>query len=105
MKLPLLAVTTLNLAFGSVRVEGADVKGVATVDIANLSGAPQHLASGFLYGIPIKQNQVPDHFYTDMGFNYGRSGGGSQPEPARGWVYGRHEFIVSFVLRSLVWIY
>ena len=73
------------------------MKGMVTVELGNLSGVPQHLASGFLYGIPIKQNQVPDHFYTDMGFNYGRSGGGSQPEPARGWVYGREEFIVGLI--------
>ena len=89
-----------SVGLDSDRVKRSDVKGTATVHLGKPSGTPQHIAAGFLYGIPIKQNQVPDHFYTEMGFNYGRSGGGSQPEPARGWVYGLDEFTVSFALRS-----
>ena len=38
-------------------------------------GAPKHLAAGVLYGIPDVLNQIPDHFYQEMGFNYARIGG------------------------------
>ena len=99
--LSLLAASAANVAFGDVHSQRANVRGMATVNVGETAGDPQHLASGFLYGIPIRQNQVPGHFYTEMGFNYGRSGGGSQPAPARGWVYGFDEFIVSYDLRSL----
>ena len=92
-------------AFGSVlqpdRVIRQDVKGTATINLATPIGTPEHIAAGFLYGIPIAQDQIPDHFYTDMGFNYGRSGGGSQDEPARGWAFGTTEFTVSFSFLSL----
>lgn len=71
------------------------ILGTATVNLASPIGTPQHLAAGFLYGIPDAANQVPDHFYTDMGFNYGRAGGSQLGSPARGWVYGTTEFNVS----------
>lgn len=79
---------------GIDRVKRDTVQGTATVDLAAPSGAPSHLASGFLYGIPDRQNQVPDHFYRDMGFKYGRNGGAQLPAPARGWVFGVNEFNV-----------
>jgi hypothetical protein len=43
--------------------------------LGNNTGSPEHLASGFIYGIPDTQDQIPDHFYTDIGFNYARAGG------------------------------
>lgn len=89
-----LAAGALGVALEPYRVERA-IKGTATINLATAIGTPQHLAAGFLYGIPIAQGQVPDHFYTDMGFNYGRAGGGSEPAPARGWAYGSTEFTVS----------
>ena len=36
----------------------------ATVDLAASKGAPKHIASGFIYGIPDKENQIPDHWYA-----------------------------------------
>jgi hypothetical protein len=93
-----LAIGALGLALGPDPVRRQDVKGTATINLATPIGTPQHLGSGFLYGIPIAQDQIPDHFYTEMGFKYGRAGGGSEPAPARGWAYGSSEFTVSFDL-------
>ncbi|KAF4978136.1 hypothetical protein FZEAL_5434 [Fusarium zealandicum] len=53
--------------------------GVATVDLKAETGPPRQLASGVLYGIPDQPNQIPDHFYKDIGFNYGRGGGSQLP--------------------------
>ncbi|KAF7553907.1 hypothetical protein G7Z17_g3295 [Cylindrodendrum hubeiense] len=53
--------------------------GVATVDLSVETGPPRHLASGILYGIPDQPDQIPDHFYEDIGFNYGRGGGSQLP--------------------------
>lgn len=60
----------------------------ATVDLTTNArrGAPQNLASGFIYGIPDNPTQIPDHFYSDMGFNYARIGGAQLD--AGGWVKG-----------------
>ena len=68
--------------------------GTATVDLAIPQGTPVHHASGFLYGIPDEPDQIPDHFYTDIGFRYSRAGGSQLPAPARGWVWGVDEFQV-----------
>ncbi|KAF2481040.1 glycoside hydrolase superfamily [Neohortaea acidophila] len=64
----------------------------ATVNLADQIGTPEHLAAGFLYGIPDTANQVPSYFYTQMGFQGTRAGGSQLPAPARGWVYGENEF-------------
>jgi hypothetical protein len=77
-----------------------DALGTATVDLASPQGTPQHLASGFIYGIPDTPNQIPDHFYSDIGFKYTRAGGSQLPAPARGWVHGVDEFNVR--LRSII---
>lgn len=58
------------------------------------TGAPQHLASGLLYGVPDTQNQVPDHWYMDIGFNYLRAGGAQVGAPGRGWIWGKTEYKV-----------
>jgi hypothetical protein len=86
-------------------VKRQNVLGTATVNLAVAQGTPSHLASGFLYGIPDAANQVPSHFYTDMGFNYARAGGSQLPAPARGWVYGTTEFQVRKVvpISSQLW--
>jgi len=34
----------------------------ALVDLSISRGTPQHFASGFLYGIPDKEGQIPDHW-------------------------------------------
>lgn len=76
--------------------------GTATVSLAAPSGTPAYLASGFIYGIPDNgtsiSTQIPDHFYTDIKFNYNRAGGAQLPAPARGWVAGTTEFDVSWLI-------
>lgn len=73
--------------------------GTATVSLAQPSGTPSQLASGFIYGIPDNGSsisaQIPDHFYTDIKFNYCRAGGAQLPAPSRGWIFGVQEFDVS----------
>ncbi|EFX00271.1 hypothetical protein CMQ_7273 [Grosmannia clavigera kw1407] len=59
------------------------VSGTAVVDLGVSTGAPQQLASGVLYGIPDEASQIPDHFYTDIGFKYCRAGGAQLP--GQGW--------------------
>jgi hypothetical protein len=71
------------------------VAGTSTIDLSNNTGKPQHLASGILYGIPDTKNQIPDHFYTDIGFNYARAGGAQVAAPGRGWIWGLSEYKVS----------
>ncbi|KAL1964855.1 hypothetical protein VTN77DRAFT_6357 [Rasamsonia byssochlamydoides] len=64
----------------------------ATVDLNVKRGLPSHLASGFIYGIPDTPNQVPAHWYIDIGFRYGRAGGAQLGPPARGWIWGIDEY-------------
>lgn len=73
----------------TVRQTGA---GTAVVNLGNNTGSPAHLASGILYGIPDNQDQMPNHFFTDIGFNYARAGGAQEPAPARGWIWGLDEY-------------
>ncbi|KAF4336739.1 hypothetical protein FBEOM_9369 [Fusarium beomiforme] len=69
--------------------------GVATVDLTVQTGPPRHLASGILYGIPDKPDQIPDHFYKDIGFNYGR-GGGSQLPGTKGYAVSLEDYKARF---------
>ena len=66
----------------------------AVVNLNNNTGTPAHLVSGFIYGVPDTPNQIPDKFYTDMGFNYLRAGGAQVPAPGRGWIWGLQEYKV-----------
>lgn len=70
-----------------------DEDDTASVNLGVAKGSPQHLASGFIYGIPDTPDQIPDHWYEDIGFNYGRTGGAQLPEPARGWIWGHEEYL------------
>lgn len=90
-----LLVTASVTFSASLEREKRAIQGTATIDLAVPLGTPAHLASGLLYGIPDQLDQIPDHFYTDIGFNYGRAGGSQLSSPARGWVYGTTEFEVS----------
>lgn len=47
----------------------------AVVDLSTNRGGTKHLAAGFIYGIPDSETQIPDHWYTNMGFEYNRGGG------------------------------
>lgn len=66
----------------------------SVVNLSNVTGTPEHLASGFIYGIPDTPNQIPDPFFTEMGFNYARAGGAQTPAPGRGWIWGLSEYKV-----------
>lgn len=90
----LSTVSLLFAAFaaGSPLVQRATDTSV--VQLNNNTGAPGHLASGILYGIPDTPNQIPDHFYTDIGFNYARAGGAQVGAPGRGWIWGLTEYKV-----------
>ncbi|KAH7360654.1 glycoside hydrolase superfamily [Rhexocercosporidium sp. MPI-PUGE-AT-0058] len=70
--------------------------GTSVVNLNSNVGTPGHLASGILYGIPDTANQIPDHFYTDIGFNYARAGGAQVGAPGRGWIWGLSEYKVRF---------
>lgn len=82
----------LFLVFAAFAIVVVGLDNVATVDLSIKTGPPQHLASGFIYGLPDAPNQIPDHFYTDIGFNYGRAGGAQLDAPARGWIWGIEEY-------------
>ncbi|KAF8864063.1 glycoside hydrolase [Acephala macrosclerotiorum] len=90
----LLFLALATVVAGSPLVQRDTVTSV--VDLSNNTGTPAHLASGFIYGIPDTANQIPDHFYTDIGFNYGRAGGAQVPAPGRGWIWGLSEYKVRF---------
>jgi hypothetical protein len=66
----------------------------SVVTLSNNTGTPEQLASAFIYGIPDTENQMSDHFYTNMGFNYARAGGAQLPAPCRGWIWGLSEYKV-----------
>jgi hypothetical protein len=79
------------------------VVGVATVDVTLQTGPPRHLASGILYGIPDRPDQIPDHFYKDLGFNYGR-GGGSQLPGTKGYAVSLEDYKVYYIRATLVYV-
>jgi len=87
--LPLLFVASV---LGNPLSERAS--GTSVVNLGNNTGTPGHLASGILYGIPDTPNQIPDHFYKDIGFNYARAGGAQVGAPGRGWIWGLTEYKV-----------
>jgi hypothetical protein len=66
------------------------VSGTTTVTLSNNTGKPSQLASGYIYGIPDAPNQIPDHFYTDINFNYARAGGAQVGAPGRGWIWNEY---------------
>jgi hypothetical protein len=79
----------------------AAVAGTAEVDLSHNTGKSQHVASGFIYGTPDTPNQIPDHFYSDIGFGYGRAGGAQTP--GRGWIWGISEYKVKQNLTMEDW--
>lgn len=72
-----------------------EIKGTATVKLAEPSGTPQHWASGFIYGFPSNKDgsaseAIPADLVEGMGFNFCRAGG-AQMQDALGWVSGQYE--------------
>lgn len=99
LAIALLPCTTLGLVASQVKPRQASV--TATADLGVSLGAPQHLASGFIYGIPDTVGQVPNKFYTDIGFNYARVGGAQLAAPCRGWIWGLAEYRCRLLTSSL----
>ena len=66
----------------------------AYVDLDVTRGKPEHLASGWIYGIPDTfPNQIPNSWYTDVGFRWGKGGGGQLGRPGqRGWVVSLDDY-------------
>ena len=66
----------------------------AFVNLAVTRGRPEHLASGWIYGIPdVFPNQIPTSWYTDVGFRWGKGGGGQLGRPGeRGWVVSLDDY-------------
>jgi hypothetical protein len=94
--LALLAALPLCISAAPSLLPRQSSSDTATVDLTSGArrGAPQNLAAGVLYGIPDDPTQIPDHFYSDMGFNYARIGG-AQLE-AGGWVDGLETYYARF---------
>lgn len=95
----LISTLAAGLATGAVLEQRQSSSNTAVVDLSKSRGPNKHLASGFIYGIPdspANPNQIPDHFYTDIGFNYGRAGGAQLDAPCRGWIYGLNEYKCRF---------
>lgn len=72
-----------------------DAAGTATVHASEPSGAPENLASGFIYGLRSNEDgstnhDIPAELIEGMGFNYCRAGG-AQMADSLGWVAGEYE--------------
>ncbi|KAF5963930.1 putative glycoside hydrolase family 39 protein [Fusarium bulbicola] len=89
-----LVLAIFAFALGS----NADDSSTAYVDLANRVGPSSHNASAFVYGMPLNKtkNQIPDHFYSDIGIKYGRAGGAQLDKPCRGWSFGPDEYKCRF---------
>jgi hypothetical protein len=72
----------------------AQAQGTATVRLAQPSGSPQRVASGFIYGIPDNgtsvSTQIPEYLYRNIGFHSTRAGGAQLEAPNRGWAWGEY---------------
>ncbi|KAF4951709.1 hypothetical protein FSARC_12832 [Fusarium sarcochroum] len=96
----LLALATLpQLVLSSAIERRQTSSNMATVDLSKGRGPPQHLASGIIYGMPDSgfgqsPNQIPDHFYSDIGFNYARAGGAQINQG--GWIWGKAAYDARF---------
>ncbi|KAF2014204.1 glycoside hydrolase family 39 protein [Aaosphaeria arxii CBS 175.79] len=77
------------------RKPNPSVSGSAVVFLDQQTGETQQLASGWIYGIPDSPDQIPDKFYTEVGFRYGR-GGGSQLPDTRGWYRSKADYDARF---------
>ncbi|KAK0385958.1 hypothetical protein NLU13_7133 [Sarocladium strictum] len=94
-------VARLPQALGNTISARQGSSNTATVDLSVQRGSPQHLASGFIYGIPDdgfdeSATQIPSHFYSDIGFNYARAGGAQMS--AGGWIDGTTAYAARFQL-------
>ncbi|KAJ0361232.1 hypothetical protein COL26b_013796 [Colletotrichum chrysophilum] len=69
-------------------------EGTAVVNLAQTSGTPQHLASGFIYGLPDNADgsastAIPQELAVGTGYIYNRAGGAQLPSPSLGYASGQ----------------
>ncbi|CAL5872558.1 uncharacterized protein PFLUO_LOCUS6822 [Penicillium psychrofluorescens] len=88
----LLVSLVASSAAGAVSTKRDNNDGATYVNLASRKGPSQHLASGFIYGIPDTFGQIPSHFYENIGFQYGRAGGAQEGAPDRGWIWGLSDY-------------
>lgn len=96
--LKLLTLTLTGIAAAAseiVHLQGN--AGTATVRVAQPSGTPENLASGFIYGLRSNEDgsaneDIPSELIEGMGFNYCRAGG-AQMANSLGWVAGEYEVL------------
>jgi len=75
-----LAALASSVIANPLDVTVAAARNKAGTAIVNL----RNLASGALYGLPQDVDQIPSHFFTDIGFNFMRAGGSQLP--SKGWI-------------------
>jgi hypothetical protein len=72
--------------------------GIATVNIANITGPTSYLASGWIYGFPDNGTEadfaIPENFVRDVKFHSARAGGAQIP--AKGYVASLEDYIRRF---------
>ncbi|KAI8303587.1 hypothetical protein K4K61_006917 [Colletotrichum sp. SAR11_59] len=69
-------------------------EGTPVVNLAQTSGTPQHLASGFIYGLPDNADGsastvIPRELAEGTGYIYNRAGGAQLPSPSLGYASGQ----------------
>lgn len=91
----LLAYAGFALASSATTIESRQSAAqTANVNLIVRRGKPEHVASGWIYGIPDNfPNQIPSSWYTDMGFRWGKGGGAQLGQTgSRGWVKGLADY-------------
>ncbi|KAF2395870.1 glycoside hydrolase [Trichodelitschia bisporula] len=68
----------------------------AVVNLRNLTGPPQHLAAGILYGLPDPPRTIPEALLKPLHLTAFRSGGAQIPAPGRGWSVSEAEYLPRF---------
>ena len=66
------------------------------INFGEKTGAPQHLASGILYGLPDDNTQIPSDLLSGFGFNYNRGAGA---QVGHGWSWYKAGYEVRYDLQ------
>lgn len=98
----LLAFVTAFFAVLSANVSAATLSGTSNVNLNVNTGNVMHYGSGMLMGVTPNWQQIPAHWYKDIGMWNQRTGGAQLGEPARGWTYGETEFQVCMNVNAIL---
>ncbi|KAF3019770.1 hypothetical protein E8E14_011398 [Neopestalotiopsis sp. 37M] len=89
----MFSVATLLTTSALAAIVAADtLSGTSSIWLGNNTGGTNLMGSGILLGSPLNPNQIPDSYWSDIGFWNMRSGG-SQLNESRGWTYGYDDFL------------